>query len=225
MVGEPGLQKLAAARVLVVGLGAVGSFAVEALARTGVGHLTLIDADVIEPSNINRQLYALGSTIGQPKCELAAARVADINPDCQIDARQIFVSASNLPELLAPGFDAVVDAIDSIDAKVELICAALDRGIPIFSSMGAARRRDPSAIKVADVSKTSGCPLAREVRRRLRDRGIKRGVTCVYSTEGVDKTSFITVGPDSIRLMGSLPTLTAAFGLRLAHSAIEKLLV
>jgi tRNA threonylcarbamoyladenosine dehydratase len=231
LVGDLGMRRLAAARILVVGLGAVGSFAVEALARSGVGHLTLVDSDSVSESNCNRQLYALTSTLGRAKADLARERVADINPNCHVESRILFADAKTLPRLFAEPFDIVIDAIDSLGPKVELISAALRAGVPIFSSMGAARRRDPSAIRVADIAETSICPLARDIRKRLHRRGLTQGVTCVFSTEAPTKTTFVPPTPDDFPshgrprvVMGSLPTMTGLFGLTLAHAVIEELL-
>lgn len=230
LLGDEGLERLSRAHVLVVGLGAVGSFATEALARSGVGHLRLVDCDCVALSNCNRQLYALQSTIGKAKAELARERVLDINPSCEVDARQQFASVETLPELLAAPLDVVVDAIDSLGPKVELMLAALDAGIPIYSSMGAARRRDPSQIRVADISKTRFCPLARAVRTRLHRRGVKGGVNCVFSTEPAPDDSIAPPAEEDIPgrgrarvIMGSLPTITGIFGLTLANAVIDHL--
>jgi len=161
LIGKEALGKLKRARVAVFGLGAVGSYAVEALARAGVGYFRLVDCDCIRPSNINRQLYALESTLGKPKTEAARARVLDINPDCTVEALQVFAAKNTLAELLAGPLDAVVDAIDSVTPKVELIASAARFGIPVVSSMGAATRMDPGAIRLGDISETDVCPLAR----------------------------------------------------------------
>jgi tRNA threonylcarbamoyladenosine dehydratase len=228
LIGEGRMAKLASAHVLVVGLGAVGGFATEALARSGVGHLRLIDCDKVSESNCNRQLLALTSTIGKYKADLARDRVRDINPDCDIDARIIFASRETYPDLFAGPPDVVVDAIDSLNPKVDLITSALEAKIPIFSSMGAARRTDPTAIRIADISKTRFCPLARAVRTRLHRRGIKNGVTCVFSIEPATDDSFVPPEaedlPDRGRarvVMGSLPTITGIFGLTLANAVIS----
>jgi len=231
LIGDEGLAKLTNAHVLVVGLGAVGSFATEALARSGVGNLRLVDSDKVTISNCNRQLYALSSTLGREKADLARERVLDINPACNVDARTVFANAGTLPELLVKPLDFVVDAIDTLNSKVDLMAAALNAGIPIFSSMGAARRRDPSKIKIADISKTSACPLARAVRSRLHRRGIYTGVSCVFSTELAPEDSFAQPNQEDIPeqgrarvVMGSLPTLTGIFGLTLANAVIESIL-
>lgn len=228
LLGDSGLERLAKARVLVIGLGAVGGFATEALARSGVGHLRLIDSDKVAESNCNRQILALTSTIGRPKAELARERVLDINPDCQVDARVCFASAESFPSLFEGPPDVIVDAIDSLGPKVDLMAAAITAKIPIYSSMGAARRRDPSKITVEDISRTRICPLARAVRSRLHRRGIESGVTCVYSTEPAPEESFEAPAPEDVPergrarvVMGSLPTITGIFGLTLANAVID----
>lgn len=230
LLGEEAMARLASARVLVVGLGAVGGFATEALARSGVGHLRLVDCDTVCESNCNRQLYALTETIGRPKADVARERVIGINPACEVDARNVFACKENMGELFAGPPDIVVDAIDSLNPKVDLICAALEAGLPIFSSMGAARRLDPTAIRVADISKTRFCPLARAVRSRLHRRGIAKGVSCVYSIEPAPEDSFVPPQAEDIPergrarvVMGSLPTITGIFGLTLANAVIGHL--
>lgn len=233
LVGEEGMARLQAAHVAVIGLGAVGSYATEALARAGVGHLRLVDFDVVAESNLNRQLYALHSTIGQPKAELACARVRDINPDCQVQALRVFVHADTLDGVLVPPLDLVIDAIDSYNPKLELLCALSRRAIPAVSSMGAALRTDPTHIKVGTVSTTRICPLARQLRKGLRRRGVECDLPCVYSDEPVDTTCIEE--PDETeervvdrgrhrRAMGSLPTMTGIFGLTVANLALRKLL-
>jgi tRNA A37 threonylcarbamoyladenosine dehydratase len=232
LIGEAGMDKLAKSRVLVVGLGAVGGFAVEALARSGVGHLRLVDSDRVAESNCNRQILALTSTLGREKALLARERVLDINPACEVDARVLFASPETFPTLFEGRPDVIVDAIDSLGPKVDLMAAALTAGIPIFSSMGAARRRDPSKIAVADISQTRFCPLARSVRARLHRRGIESGVTCVFSTEPAPEDSFEPPAPEDTPdrgrarvVMGSLPTITGIFGLTLANAVIDFLLL
>ncbi|MFO7752616.1 MAG: tRNA threonylcarbamoyladenosine dehydratase [Desulfobacteraceae bacterium] len=183
LIGKEGLQVLQNARVAVFGLGAVGSFAVEALARLGVGYLRIVDFDTVNATNINRQLYALHSTLDEKKTEVAARRIHDINPDCDIDVQDVFVNADTVEKLLGGRLDAVVDAIDGLNSKVNLICGAVERELAVVSSMGAAGRTDPSMIRTGDISGTCVCPLARFVRRRLRRRGVQEGVSCVYSEE------------------------------------------
>lgn len=168
LIGEEALSQLHAARVLVVGVGGVGGYAVEMLARTGVGHLTLIDADCVAPSNLNRQLIALESTIGQPKTGIFASRILDINPDIEIDARPEFLQACAVATLLDEGYDFVLDCIDTVAPKVALIAECLRRNIPLISSMGAGGRTDVSKVTYSDLWETREDGLARAVRQRLK---------------------------------------------------------
>ena len=233
LIGAAGLERLRRARVTVVGLGAVGSYVVEGLARAGVGSLRLVDFDEVRPSNINRQLYALDSTLGRPKVTVAAARVADINPQCTVEPLRLFVDARTAAAVLTPPPDVLVDAIDSLSPKVELIAAAHALGVRTISVMGAALRTDPSLIRVADLAETRCCPLARFVRKRLAKRGIHRGVLCVFSIEPIPKSSRSTApsGEDEephVRgrrrwPLGSLSTLPGIFGLWAATEAIRML--
>ncbi len=228
MLGEEGLQRLQAATVTVVGLGAVGSYATEALARSGVGRLRLFDFDTVQASNLNRQLYALHSTIGQPKSELAWARVLDINPECNVTAETLFVHADTVGHVLDPLPDVLVDAIDSLRPKAALLQAAVDAGVPhIVSSMGAARRCDPTQLRIDDISESRQCPLAKQVRKLLRQRGIQRGIRCVYSLEPVPPLAEFQEPDQPDRDSGqpkiplpSLPTLTGIFGLCIANEVI-----
>ena len=228
MIGAEALAKLKAARVAVFGLGAVGSYAVEALARAGVGFLRLVDCDVVRPSNINRQIYALGSTLNRPKAEVAAERVLDINQECKVEAMREFAGKSTLAALLRPPLDAVIDAIDSVSPKVELIAEAVHAGMPVVSSMGAATRTDPAAIRLGDISETDVCPLARFVRKRLRRRGITAGFRCIFSIEEPfnkavaaedDHEQFRQGRPR--RPIGSLSYMTGIFGLLAAYEVIK----
>ncbi len=175
LIGEDGLRRLQAARVALFGLGGVGSFAAEALARSGVGYLRLVDFDIVGPSNFNRQLYALHSTAGQAKVAVATARLRDINPEMSIDGREAFFHANNAEELLAAPLDFVIDAIDSLGPKCELLAQCATRGLPVISAMGAAARTDPFALRLGTVWDSEGCPLARKVRQNLRKRGIDAG--------------------------------------------------
>lgn len=178
------MERLRRARVLVIGLGAVGSYAVEALARSGVGRLKLVDFDLINQTNINRQLFALNSTVGKFKHEVAAARVRDINPACQVDSQRLFVDGENVTALLKEEkWDFVLDAIDAVGPKVQLIKALCESGIPFLSSMGAACRTDPSQIRIGSLFEIKTCPLAAAVRKRLRKEKIFSGVPCIYSQE------------------------------------------
>lgn len=232
LIGEDGLSRLQNAHVAIFGLGAVGSYVLEALARAGVGQLTLFDHDTISHSNINRQLLALESTVGRNKADVAKARVLDINPACVVDARVQFVDGDNVASLMEQKFDAVVDAIDGVNSKVNLIVAAVEAGIPIVSSMGAAAKLDPSKIKAADISKSFMCPLAQIIRKRLRRRGIAKGVRCVFSTEAAQNKNLpvIEEAPEEGRSgrprepIGSISYLTGMFGLFVASEVIQLLL-
>lgn len=183
LLGPESMEKIKNATVAVFGLGAVGSFAVEALARTGVGNLMLIDFDRVDASNINRQLLALHSTIGREKSALACERIKDINPGCNVTVFNSFVNADSLEDLLSQQMDVVVDAIDGLNSKINLIVSARQQNLAVVSSMGAGGRTDTAMIRTGDISETSVCPLARVVRQRLHRRGLYEGVRAVYSIE------------------------------------------
>lgn len=180
LVGAGGLEKLEAARVAVFGLGGVGSYALEALARSGVGNLHIVDADVVEPSNINRQILALEGTVGRPKVEVARERVGSINPRASVTAVQEFIMPETAGAFIPQSIEYAIDAIDTIASKTALIAALHSRGISFVVCMGAARSLSYTGVRVADISDTRSCPLARAVRRGLREMGIARGVRCVY---------------------------------------------
>ncbi|HHW44535.1 MAG TPA: tRNA threonylcarbamoyladenosine dehydratase [Desulfotomaculum sp.] len=183
LIGQEGLEVLQNSRVMVFGLGGVGSYAAEALARAGVGNLVLIDCDCVAPSNINRQIHALLSTLGKPKALLMAERTRQINPRLVVEARVERYTPGDGERFLSDTPDYVVDAIDDGQAKVDLLAGCVCRGIPVVSAMGAGNKLDPTAFRVADIAETAVCPLARVVRRRLRERGIHTGVKVVFSTE------------------------------------------
>lgn len=184
LFGAPALDQLAACSIAIFGIGGVGSYAVEALARAGVGHLTLVDFDAIAISNINRQVHALTTTIGQPKAEVMADRCRLINPEMEVTTLIEAYDAENSERLLLPHFDYIFDCIDLITSKLHLIAACKKRQIPIISSMGAANKLDPTAIRVGDLFATQNCRLARIMRKELRRRGINSDVEVVYSSEG-----------------------------------------
>ena len=183
LYGEGGLACLAGKSVAVFGLGGVGSYAVEALVRGGVGRLTLVDFDRVDITNCNRQIHAHNGTVGQPKALVMAERCRAINPDVQVEPLQAFYNLDNSEELLQRGYDYVLDCIDHITAKLHLIETCVISKLPIISSMGAANKLDPTRVFVADLAKTQSCRLARIIRRELRRRGISAGVKTVYSTE------------------------------------------
>lgn len=182
-IGPEGLEKLKGSTVAVLGIGGVGGIAAEALARSGIGRIILIDKDVVDITNINRQVHALTTTVGEPKAELMKERIKLINPECDAIALRMFYTEETYEELFKYPLDYVIDASDTIVYKVHLMKQCLERGIPIISSMGAANKMDPSRFKVADISKTTVDPIARVVRRKLREAGIKKGVQVVFSTE------------------------------------------
>lgn len=182
LLGQDGLDRLAAARVAVFGVGGVGGYAVEALARSGVGALDLIDSDTVDATNLNRQIIATVDAIGRSKVEVAAERVASINPSCVVRAHQCFFLPETAGQFDFAAFDYVVDAVDTVSAKIALVEAAFAAGVPIVSSMGAGNKLDPTAFRVADIYETSVDPLARVMRRELRRRGIP-SLKVVYSTE------------------------------------------
>ncbi|OGR77060.1 MAG: hypothetical protein A2X32_07195 [Elusimicrobia bacterium GWC2_64_44] len=232
MLGEERLERLKNSFVTVVGLGAVGSYAVEGLARSGVGRLRLVDFDVLRASNINRQLYALGSTLGRHKADVAAERVLDINPHCRVEKLNVFANDETFDRILEGKPDLVIDAIDSLGPKAGLIAATVKLGLPLIASMGAALRTDSAAVRVGPIKEVIGCPLAAKVRNLLRKSGTHLDFTCVYSLEPVGElrkkrqvdpeTQFHEQGRRRAAL-GSLPTLTGIFGLTAANAAIQLL--
>ncbi len=182
LLGDDSIEKLKKARVAVFGVGGVGSYAVEALARSGVGALDLIDDDVVSLTNINRQLIALHSTIGRAKTDVAAERIADINPECRVKTYRTFFTPETAAEFDFSEYDYIIDAIDTVSGKIALAVQAQEAGVPIISAMGAGNKLDPTAFEVADIYKTSVCPLARVMRRELKKRGVKK-LKAVYSRE------------------------------------------
>lgn len=214
LLGDENIVKLNHATVMVVGCGAVGSFAIEALARSGIGHIIVIDSDVIEPTNINRQLFALESTIGMPKVDVATARIHDISPDIKTTAINMFVDENALPQIIP---DLVIDAIDSVPSKIALYKWCANNNIPFISSMGAARKTDPTQVRIARISKTKVCPLAAKIRKLIREHDLP-DFNVVYSTE--------VAAPqlNGGREFGSIITVTGTFGLVLADYAIKQIL-
>lgn len=182
-IGKEGLKKLSESTVAVLGIGGVGSFAVEALARSGVGRLILIDKDDIDITNVNRQIHALLSTVGRPKVEVMKERITDINPACEVIALKIFYTEETYEQIFSYDIDYVIDASDTISYKIHLMKQCLERNIPIISSMGAANKMDPTRFRIADISKTHTDPIAKVIRTRLRKEGIKKGITVVFSDE------------------------------------------
>ena len=226
LLGTEGMRRLAASHVLVVGLGGVGAYAAEEIARAGVGRMTLVDADVVSLSNLNRQLPALHSTLGKPKAEVMAARLRDINPGLEIEVRNCFVRDEETEALLdAAHYDFVVDAIDTLSPKTFLIYHALQRHLPIISSMGAGAKVDPSRIRIADISKTTDCALARAVRKRLKGMGISSGLPVVFSTEPANPQAILEVEDEACKrtTTGTVSYMPALFGCYLASYVIRHL--
>lgn len=227
LIKEEGVEKLNKAAVLVVGLGGVGSFAAEFLARAGVGKMTIVDGDTVDITNINRQLPALHSTVGKHKVDVVSERLMDINPNLELIKVNEFLNPERMAEILDAGsFDYILDCIDSVTPKVSLIIAARRRKIKIVSSMGAGGKSDPSKVIVRDISKTQHCHLAREVRKRLKKEKIDKGIRCVFSDEIQDEDSLkMTDGSNYKRsFYGTISFLPAIFGLYAASEVINHLL-
>lgn len=223
---EKGIEKLAQSKVLVVGLGGVGSYAAEFLARAGVGHMTIVDGDVVDITNINRQLPALHSTVGMPKVELMGARLLDINPKLDLVMVKEFLSPERAYELVTTDFDFVLDCIDSITPKLNLIQAAYHKKVQIISNMGAGGKMEASKVQVKDISKTKYCPLAKTIRKRLRKEGIHKGVKVVYSYERPDASSVkMTDGTNFKKsFYGTNSWMPCLFGLHAAETVIRELI-
>lgn len=226
LLGAEAVSRLASSRVMVVGVGGVGAYAVEALARAGVGEIVMVDADAVSLSNLNRQLPALHSTLGQPKADAMRRRILDINPECRVTALERFVDADGAGALLdGTNPDFLIDAIDSVAPKVALIAEAYRRKLPLISSMGAGGRLDPSQIRYADISDTYHDGLARAVRQRLKERGITSGVHTVFSTEQPRKSALTYTDemPNKRTSYGTVMWIPAMFGLYLAAYAVRRL--
>lgn len=230
LLSDEALDKLAQARVIVFGMGGVGGYVVEMLARSGIGTLDLVDDDEISESNVNRQIIATTSVIGRQKAEVMAERVRDINPSCNVVAHKCFYLPATADEFDFSQFDYVVDAVDTVTAKLQLITAAKDTGTPIICSMGAANRLDPMAFKVADITRTSVCPLSRIVRKEAQKRGLGH-FKVVYSTEPVRKPHLATgeqferrPGSSNRAVLGSVAWVPPAAGLLLASEVMKDLL-
>jgi tRNA threonylcarbamoyladenosine dehydratase len=225
LIGEEGLNRLKNSKVLVVGLGGVGSFAAEMLCRAGVGNMTIADGDTVQPSNRNRQLHALKSTEGSVKARLMGERLLDINPALNLTVIQEFLRDERMNEVLETSFDYVVDAIDTLSPKVFLIYRAVLKKYPVVSSMGAGGKFDPVKISICDISGTTDCPLARLLRKRLHGLGIKEGVTAVYSPEAIDKGKVVSYKGEQNKasVVGTISYMPAAFGIACASVVIRDL--
>lgn len=232
LIGDDPIQRLQQARIAVFGVGGVGGYCIEALARAGIGAMDLYDDDTVSESNLNRQIAALHSTIGQPKAEVLANRVKDINPQCQVQAIRMFYLPENAETVNFAQYDYVIDCIDTVTAKLDLVQRCTTLQIPVISAMGSGNKLDPSAFVVTDITKTEGCPLARIMRKELRKRGINH-LKVVYSKElplspiqpaqaeipaGTDTRPGTTARKDT---PGSISFVPAAAGLLLASAVVR----
>ena len=226
LLGEEAMEKLKNSRVAVFGVGGVGGYAVEALARSGVGALELIDDDTVSESNINRQIIALHSTVGENKVDVAAARVKDINPHCTVRTYKTFYMPETADRFDFSRYDYVIDAIDTVTAKIALVLQAKEAGVPIISSMGAGNKLDPTAFEVADLYSTSVCPLARVMRRELKKRGVEK-LKVVYSREEALEPEELEIDEKAThqkrRTPGSVAFVPSVAGLILAGEVVKDL--
>ncbi|MDE5711885.1 MAG: tRNA threonylcarbamoyladenosine dehydratase [Bacteroides sp.] len=226
LLGEEKAERLRRAHVLVVGLGGVGASAAEMICRAGVGRMTIVDADMVQPTNINRQLPALHSTVGQQKAEVLAARFRDINPELELTVLPLFLKDENIPELLdASTYDFVVDAIDTLAPKCHLIVEAMRRHIKIVSSMGAGAKSDITQVRFADIWDTYHCGLSKAVRKRLQKMGVRRKLPVVFSTEQADPKAVLLTEDELNKksTCGTVSYLPAVFGCYLAEYVIKRL--
>lgn len=221
LLGEKGLELLNRSKVIVFGAGGVGSYTVEALARAGIGHLVLVDYDTVDVSNINRQLPALFSTVGKYKIDVLKERIKDINPQAEVTIYQEKVILENVRIFFKENPSYIVDAIDMITSKLAIIETALQIGVPVVSAMGAGNRLDPTRLRMGDISETSGCPLARIMRKELKKRGITKGLRVVYSTELPVKTEERNTVS---RIPGSISFVPSVAGLFLAAQVVNDLI-
>ena len=226
LLGAEKLAMLRRAHVLVVGLGGVGAYAAEMIARAGVGRLTLADADTVNPTNINRQLVALRSTVGRPKAEVLAERLRDIDPEIGLTIVNRYIKDEETYTLLdAARYDYVVDAIDTLSPKLALIAAALERGYPLVSSMGAGAKMDPTKLEIADISRTHHCPLAHMLRKRLHKIGIRQGFQAVFSPEPIREGAMVLCEePNKKSNMGTISYIPALFGIGCASVVVRGLI-
>ena len=226
LIGEETVKKLTQKHVMVVGMGGVGSFAAEFVARSGVGRMTIIDGDVVDPSNRNRQLPALATTHGQPKVQIMAERLKAINPELELNVVQEFVNPEMVQQMLALRPDFLIEAIDSVTPKLTFMRLAYESGIPLVSSMGAGAKLDPTKLQVVDISKTYNCPFAQQIRKILKTHGIRRGIEVVFSPEMPIKESLMLTDGSNYKksAYGTISYMTATFGAVTASVAIRKLM-
>lgn len=226
LLGKERMNHLGKCHVLVVGLGGVGAYAAEMICRSGVGRMTIVDADTVNPSNINRQLPALHSTVGRRKADVMAERLKDINPELDLTVYCEFIRDERTEEMLdSARFDYIVDAIDSLSPKVYLMYHAYRKQIPLVSSMGAGAKTDPSQIRIDDISKTFSCSLAKAVRKRLYKLGVKKGIPVVFTSEPADKNAVVPVEDEACKIStaGTVSYMPALFGCMLASHVIRNI--
>jgi tRNA A37 threonylcarbamoyladenosine dehydratase len=226
LIGEEAVRKLAASHVMIVGMGGVGSFAAEFIARSGVGEMTIVDGDVVDPTNRNRQLPALANNHGESKADIMAERIRAINPEVELEVVRSFIKPEMVAELLAMKPDYMIDAIDSITPKITFIREAYGCGLPFVSSMGAGGKLDPTALRIADISKTYNCPFAQQVRKALKTHGIYKGIEAVFSPEkNVPESLMLTDGTNYKKsAYGTISYMPATFGAVAASVVIRKLI-
>jgi tRNA A37 threonylcarbamoyladenosine dehydratase len=223
LIGDEGIDKLKQSHIFLAGMGGVGSFTAEALARMGVGKMTLVDHDVVSGSNLNRQLVALNSTVDVLKAEVMANRIRDINPDCELTLLTEFLTPETIPDILAQGFDVIIDAIDSLSSKSALLETAWRNDMTVFASMGAGGKMDPTQVRTGDLMDTSMCKLAKHLRAQLRKRGVGRGIQTVYSLE----SPLPPLPPEPVSrgraraVNGTVSYMPSIFGLTLAGMVVN----
>jgi tRNA threonylcarbamoyladenosine dehydratase len=224
LMGGESMEKLRNLNILVVGLGGVGSFAAEFLVRAGVGHMTIVDGDTVDITNTNRQLPAMHSTVGIAKATVMAQRMRDINPDLDLTVMEAFLDPVEVQNLISEKFDYVFDCIDSVQPKQYLIVTCKQKGVRVVSSMGAGGRIDPSKVQVADISETFNCPFAQMVRKGLKRKGVRRGVTVVFSSELVDKSTCMLTDGSKFKksFYGTISYIPALFGLYMASVVVRE---
>ena len=226
LIGDEGIEKLKNSHNFLAGIGGVGSYTAEALARMGVGKMTLVDHDVVSGSNMNRQLVALRSTVDVLKADVIAARIKDINPDCQVTLITDFLTPESIPTVLSQGYDVVIDAIDSLSSKAALLETAWRNEMTVFASMGAGGKLDPTQVKTGDLMDTSICKLAKHLRGQLRKRGVGRGIQTVYSLEA----PLPPLPPEPVSrgraraVNGTVSYMPSIFGLTLAGLVINHII-
>lgn len=227
LIGKENIHKLQQAKVLIFGVGGVGGYVCEALARSGIGSMTLVDHDTVSESNINRQIIALHSTVGQYKVDAMKQRIFDINPECMVETKKTFFLPENQDEFKFEEYDYIIDCIDTISAKIQIICEATCNKIPVISSMGAGNRLDPTKISICDIYKTSYDPLSKVMRRELKKRNIKK-CKVAFSNEIAQKPQFIDekelLESHKRSIPGSSAFVPAAFGLVIASEVVKDLI-